>query len=174
MASQKLRKIFIVDDDPALSEMLKDHLEDNLYVQITMFKTGEDCLASLDAKPDLIVLDYNLNSVDKSAKNGVEILQEIKTTDPNIQVVMLSGQDKIDVAVETMRHGAFDYVIKNESAFKRTENVAYNVFQNFRLKEMLKIYKTGFYVLAIGISVIIVAAIILKITGVATDNVNWL
>lgn len=141
MADSNARKIFLVDDDPMHLQMLKDHLSSKLNVDITTFSTGEDCLANLDKKPDAIILDYYLNSVEKSAANGIEILKKIKAVSPDTEVVMLSGQEKIEIAVETMASGAFDYVIKNESSFLRTENKLVNVFKHKRLEDNVKLYK---------------------------------
>ncbi len=160
-----MRKVFLVDDDPLQLDMLKEHLEKNMNVSITAFSRGEDCIRNIEQEPDLIILDYNLNSVDKTARNGIEILQEIKSRQPKIHVVILSGQDKIEVAVETMKHGAFDYVVKNETAFKRTENSALNIFKHLKLLELAKAYKTGFWVLTIAISSFILFSIILDYLG---------
>ena len=91
MANQNKRTIFLVDDDPMHLQMLKDHLSSKLSVDITTFSTGEDCLANLDKNPDAIVLDYYLNSVEKNAANGIEILKKIKARNPDTEVVMLSG-----------------------------------------------------------------------------------
>ncbi|CAN5332955.1 hypothetical protein BH09BAC1_BH09BAC1_08030 [soil metagenome] len=168
MANSELRKVFLVDDDPMHLQMLKDHLSSKFKLDITTFSTGEDCLANLDKNPDVVVLDYYLNSVEKNAANGIEILKKIKVRKPDTEVVMLSGQEKIEIAVETMASGAFDYVIKNESSFLRTENKLINVFKHKKVQENLKLYKKGVLIMGIAIAVIIIAAIILVASGVAT------
>ncbi len=170
MANSDTRRIFLVDDDPMHLQMLKDHLSSKLKLDITTFSTGEDCLANLDKQPDAIVLDYYLNSVEKSAANGIEILKKIKARQPDTEVVMLSGQEKIEIAVETMACGAFDYVIKNESSFLRTENKLVNVFKHKKLQENLKLYKKGVLFMGIAIAVIIIVAVILVATGIASKN----
>jgi len=164
------RKVFLVDDDPMQTQMLKDHLNQKLNVDVLTFTTGEDCLANIDQNPEAIVLDYHLSSVDKSAQNGIDILQKIKKVNSDIEVIMLSGQDKIEVAVETMRHGAFDYIIKNESAFLRAENILLNIFKGLRLQENLKNYKKAVMFLSLGIIVIIALAAVLYITGIGGDS----
>ena len=135
--------IFLVDDDPMHTQMVKDHLTQKINANITTFSTGEDCIANLGLDPTLIVLDYNLNSIKKDALDGIEVLQKIKEQTPDVDVIMLSGQDKIEVAVDTMKYGAFDYVVKNESAFIRTENVVKNILNNLHLKKMAKMYKNS-------------------------------
>ena len=170
MANSDLHKVFLVDDDPMHLQMLKDHLTSKFNLDVTTFSTGEDCLANLDKNPEVIVLDYYLNSVEKNAANGIEILKKIKARNPETEVVMLSGQEKIEIAVETMASGAFDYVIKNESSFLRTENKLVNVFKHKKLEENLKLYKKGVLAMGIAIALIIITAIILYATGIASDD----
>jgi len=173
MANSELRKVFLVDDDPMHLQMLKDHLSSKLKLDITTFSTGEDCLANLDKEPEVIVLDYYLNSVEKSAANGIDILKKIKARNADTEVIMLSGQEKIEIAVETMASGAFDYVIKNESSFLRTENKLLNVIKHKKLQENLKIYKKGLILLAVAITIIIITSIVLVATGIAKVNPEW-
>ncbi|MBK7469008.1 MAG: response regulator transcription factor [Saprospiraceae bacterium] len=72
--------IFIVDDEPLLSEMLTDYLKDQYEnFNIVSFPTGEACLQSLDKQPDAVVLDFHLNSKEKDAANGIDILRELKS-----------------------------------------------------------------------------------------------
>jgi DNA-binding NtrC family response regulator len=173
MANSDVRKVFLVDDDPMHLQMLKDHLSSKFNIDITTFSTGEDCLANLDKDPDVIVLDYYLNSVEKSAANGIEILKKIKARKPETEVVMMSGQEKIEIAVETMACGAFDYVIKNESSFLRAENKLVNVFKHKKLQDNVKLYKKGMIAMAVVVVIVIITAVVLVSTGIATENPGW-
>jgi len=119
MSSEKKTKLFLVDDDPLYLKMLEIELSSNKEFLIESFATGEICLENLYKKPDVIVLDYYLDSLDKTAMNGIQVLDEIKSRNPDISVVMLSSQDKIDVAVNCIHHKAFDYIVKSETAFIR-------------------------------------------------------
>jgi CheY-like chemotaxis protein len=88
---------------------------------VETYATGELCLANLaENKPDVIILDYHLDGIDKNAMNGIETLDKIKEFNQDIPVVMLSSQDKIDVAISCM-HKAFDYVVKAETSFLRLQ-----------------------------------------------------
>jgi len=111
-------KIFIVDDEPLLSEMLTDYLtEQNPGLIIKSFPTGEDCLKNLYENPDAIVLDYHLNSREKDALNGIDILREIKKRNKALPVIMLSSQKSYAIATKTIMYGAVHYVIKGQDAF---------------------------------------------------------
>lgn len=112
-------KIFIIDDEPLLSEMLSDYLQEkNSTLQIRSFLTGEASLPYLDKKPEVIILDYYLNSKEKDAANGIDILKEIKKQDKNIPVIMLSSQKSYGTAAQTIKYGAIHYVMKGKDAFE--------------------------------------------------------
>jgi DNA-binding NarL/FixJ family response regulator len=115
----KPKKIFIVDDDAMLAEALKDWLTRKIPHQISTFETGEACLQSLFDNPDVVVLDYYLNTVSKDAANGLEILKQIKKYDPAIHVILLSSQENYRIALQTIQKGAEQYVVKDENAFER-------------------------------------------------------
>ncbi len=118
MLDQK-SKIFIVDDEPLLAEMLSDYLnENNPNLFVKSFPTGEKCLKNLDENPDLVVLDYYLNSKEKDAANGIDILKEIKSRNKSLPVIMLSSQKSYSTAAQTIGYGAMHYVIKGQDAFR--------------------------------------------------------
>jgi DNA-binding NarL/FixJ family response regulator len=73
----------------------------------------------LSEEPDVIVLDYYLNTVQKDAANGMEVLEAIKKHYPRVHIIMLSSQERYGVAMETIQKGAEQYVIKDEDAFEK-------------------------------------------------------
>ena len=119
MSNEKKIKLFLVDDDALYLKVLEIELLQNDNFILETFATGEMCIANLYQKPDVIILDYYLDSFDKNAMNGIEVLDKIKAINPDIPVVMLSSQDKIEVAINCMHHNAFDYIVKSETAFVR-------------------------------------------------------
>lgn len=112
-----VKKIFIVDDDDMMAMALEDHLTRNTLHEIHVFTTGEECIRHLRMQPDVIILDYNLNSVQKEAANGMAILDAIKKLNRDIPVVLFSSQDAYSVALQSINKGATQYVIKDEKAF---------------------------------------------------------
>lgn len=115
----KPKKIFIVDDDTMLTEALQDYLTRTIPHTIRIFNTGEECLKNLHETPDVIILDYYLNTVQKDAANGMEILQAIKSKFKKSHVIMLSSQERYVTAMQTIQKGAEQYVIKDEDAFEK-------------------------------------------------------
>jgi DNA-binding NtrC family response regulator len=84
----------------------------------------------------------------------VEILKEVKDKYPSTEVIMLSGQDKIEVAVDSIKYGAYDYVVKGETAFSRMENAMNNVSELHKMKVVNRAYKNTIIFLSIGIGLI--------------------
>jgi len=115
----KPKKIFIVDDDPMLTVALEDYLTRKILHIISSFHTGEQCLEHLSEKPDVIILDYYLNTVQKDAASGLEILNVIRKHYPAIHIIMLSSQERYGIALQTLQKGAEQYVIKDEEAFEK-------------------------------------------------------
>ena len=166
--------IFIVDDDPVLAEMLKDHLSKMTSYKIQIFETGEDCLKHMEQKPGIVFLDFYLNSVNKDAMDGLDVLQEIKKIDSEVDVVMLSGQDKIEVAVKTMQYGAFDYIVKGESSFYRAEKAVFNIYRFKKLQGNADTYKRLSIYLAIGFVLLAVLVMWLQMSGKIKEMPGWL
>lgn len=110
--------IFLVDDDYIFLEMLKETLIDYPNYNIVTFQSGEECLNHLHLNPDVIVLDYYLDSQNANAKNGMEVLQEITDKMPGARVVILSGQEDGDLVYRFIRENATDYVVKDDDAFE--------------------------------------------------------
>lgn len=112
-------KLFLVDDDAVFLKLLEIDLREQADFDIETYVTGELCIEHLSNNPDVIILDYHLNGIDKNTMNGIETLDKIKAINPHIPVVMLSSQDEIEVAINCMNHKAFDYVIKSETTILR-------------------------------------------------------
>lgn len=133
-------KLFLVDDDAVFLQSLQIEFLQHENFIIETFATGELCIESLSHSPDVIILDYQLDGIDKNAMNGIETLDKIKAINPDIPVVMLSSQDKIDVAVSCMHHKAFDYVVKSETAFFRLEKIIPAIFAYKKMEKQLNWY----------------------------------
>ncbi len=122
-------KIFIVEDDPWYGEILEYHLSLNEDYLITRFTTGKECLANLHKKPDLISIDFSLPDF-----TGDKLYQRIKETDDSIPVIVISGQEEIAVAVNLLKMGVTDYLIKDEN----TKDMLWNAVINIRKMGNLK------------------------------------
>ena len=138
MKKQNSTSIFIVDDDKIFTKALKQDIENTFVkkeVMISCFHTGEACLERVKKeKPDMVILDYHLDSVDIKAMNGLATLIEIKKLSPDTEVVMLTKQDNLTIAVSLLKNGAVDYIIKSETTFNKINNAILNAMRLINLK----------------------------------------
>lgn len=133
-------KLFLVDDDVLFLRLLEIQFNDHGNFYIETYTTGEQCIENLSHKPDLIILDYLFNDFAKKTMNGIETLDKIKAFKSEIPVIMLSEQDKIEVAIDCMHHGAYDYVVKSETAFVRLQKIITSLIEIKKLKSQLTWY----------------------------------
>lgn len=111
-------KIFIVEDDEWYRELLNYNLNLNPDFLVKKFSSAENFLAHLHEKPDVVTLDYALPDM-----AGTEVLKKIKDFDPDIEVIVISEQDRIETAVELLKLGAYDYIIKTRDVRERLLNI---------------------------------------------------
>ena len=133
-------KLFLVDDDAVFLKLLEIEFLEHADFMIETYPTGEKCMENLSHNPDVIILDYLLDGIDKTAMNGIQTLDRIKAFNPDIPVVMLSSQDKIEVAIDCMHHRAFDYVVKSETAFIRLKKIITTIFKYKKMEKELSWY----------------------------------
>ncbi len=140
MKNENQIKLFLVDDDALFLKSMEIEFTEHSNFTIETFATGELCLKHLSNHPDVIILDYQLDGIDKTAMNGLETLDKIKAFNNDIPVVMLSSQDKIEVAINCMHHKAFDYVVKSETSFLRLQKIITTIFQYKKMEKELSWY----------------------------------
>ena len=140
MKDENKIKLFLVDDDAVYLKLLEIEFLQHADFDIEKFATGELCVENLTHNPDVIILDYLLDGIDKTAMNGLTTLDKIKAFNPDIPVIILSAQDKIDVAINCMHHRAFDYVVKSETAFLRLKKIISTIFRYKKMEKELSWY----------------------------------
>lgn len=129
-------KIFIVEDDEFYGEMLKHHLLKNPDYEVELFLNGEDCIKNLHKQPSAISLDYSLPDF-----TGYDVIKKIKEFNPETPVIIVSGQEDISTAVELLKEGAYDYIIKNDDTKNRLWSSLTKIHENFNLKEEIVVLK---------------------------------
>lgn len=139
MNSEKV-KIFLVDDDAVFLKSLEIEFLHHGDFSIETFPTGEKCVEHLSHHPDVIILDYHLDGIDRDAMNGMATLDKIKAFKSDIPVIILSSQDKIEVAIDCMHHLALDYVVKSETAFTRLQKIITDLLSFRKIEKQLNWY----------------------------------
>ncbi|RZK14488.1 MAG: response regulator [Hymenobacter sp.] len=121
---EKPSKIFLVDDDPFCRQLMEHAIRGFGYSNVQAFDNGASCLDALIEEPEIIFLDQMMGSV-----SGTDALKAIKRFNPDIYVVLVSGQQQVQVAVDSLKYGAFDYVVKDEQLTDRLASVLAKIEQ---------------------------------------------
>lgn len=164
-------KISVVEDNNVFRTALTADIQgvfSGRELKIGSFSSGEDCLRAMEeSKPDIVILDYNLNSNDPAAKNGIQVLNAIKKKYEAISVIMLTGEDKLEIAVQAFRQGASDYVVKTETQFRKINYALLNQFRIMELKYQATRYR--FLVLGLVLSIAVLVGSVLAVQVFAPD-----
>ncbi len=121
--------IFVVEDDPWYADLLEYQIKLDPGYTVEKFHTGKECLNNLYKNPLLITLDFSLPDM-----KGKEVLKRIRESKPDLPVIIISGQEDIRTAIDLLREGAYDYIIKDEDTRNRLINSLRHIRENSRLK----------------------------------------
>jgi DNA-binding NtrC family response regulator len=131
--------IFVIEDNKLYNSLVVKHLNNNGFRKVFPFLSGEESIISLLVqKPDIVIQDYYLEGM-----NGIEVLKKLKSKYPEAEFIFLSAQESMEVTVKTMRHGAFDYVIKDEAAMDKLIDRINKIIAIRKLKQNNKMLRIG-------------------------------
>jgi DNA-binding NarL/FixJ family response regulator len=150
--------LFIVDDNKLMVETLKQYLQSKfgLDIRISTFNDGDSCLSKVDKDTNVVILDYFMKG-----KNGLEVLKEIKVINPKTEVIMLSNNENMALAIEMFRAVATDYVVKGSNSWSKISNLVNHIVtapirlmvDEFRLSKYMAVFLLTF--VTMGIVVVI-------------------
>jgi DNA-binding NtrC family response regulator len=168
MGSIKNLLIFVVEDNKIYNKLVVNFLEKSGYTNVKSFNNGEDCLRNLKLKPEVVIQDYLLEGL-----NGIEVLKRAKKYYPETEFIFLSGQDSMEVAVNTMRYGAYDYIVKNEMTLDRVVDKIEKIMKAKKLarsNKRIKFFMLGFIIILLLVVLFFVLYFLTDIWGVHWGN----
>jgi len=133
MTTQHSIRIFLVDDDPFFLASLGKQLSNMGFSDVHEFDNGIDCLNALPLQPNVVFLDHHMDTL-----SGYDVLKKIKRFSPDMFVVMISGQEEIKTAVDSLKHGAFDYILKSDVSEESIGNTLAKIDQILEMQEREK------------------------------------
>lgn len=162
MQKTKNPLIFIIEDSVVYKDLIVGYLQSKKYTNLKIYQKGEECMKDLHLKPDLIVLDYL-----SAGMTGLELMAKIKKDHPDIDFIFLSGQNDLEIAVQIMKIGATDYIIKNENAPQRLIKSIEGLAQAAKHDKQTKGFRIGvvgfFVLLFLFIMIIIFMSVFLDL-----------
>ena len=165
MKTKRKIRIFIIDDNKVFSYALKAEIETAFikrHITIYTFETGELCMKKFkEEKPQIVILDYYLNNKYPDAMDGIKVLDFIKKENSKTNVIMLTINDHIDIALKSFHHGASDYIVKTETKFRKINYSLFNLFQIMEVKSNAIMYKRIVFAIIFCMAIVIGASITL-------------
>jgi DNA-binding NtrC family response regulator len=129
-------KVFIIEDDPIVTSVIRQSLIVNSNCEIFTFENAQDSLNNLHLNPDIVILDYNLPDED-----GFSVMAKIKSYSQTIQVIICSGQEKADVVLKCLNNGANGYVFKDEMMIEYIRKSVNTLAENSTLRKEVELLK---------------------------------
>lgn len=167
MKTNKEISIYIVEDNKVFAMALKADIEtsftDNL-INIQIFGNGEQAMIKfIEEKPQIVILDYHLDNMKPDAANGVKVLDWIKNENNETYVIMLTRDDNIDIALQSFKHGASDYIVKTDTQFRKIIFSLFNIFKMMEGKRNVKTYKNIVIGICLSVALLVGGVVAIQI-----------
>ena len=167
MNNKKRINIFIVDDNKVFTLALKADIESsfvNMPVMVHTFETGEACMEKFnEIKPQVVILDFHLTNKNSDENDSIKVLDRIKKENYHTNVIILTVDDNIEIALKSFRHGASDYVVKTETAFRKINYSLLHLFKMMEAKNDAKRYRRMVIGLVLCVAVVIIVVVAIQI-----------
>ena len=135
-------EILIIDDNPDIRNILNDLISDAGY-ETRIAANYNQALNEIDKKlPDVAIIDVKL---DKGDNDGIELLNHIKNKNKDIPVIIISGHANIEMAIKSLKSGAFEFLEKPFDE-ERLMNFVKRAVENFKLKMKTKYLKLNYFI----------------------------
>ncbi|QGY43136.1 response regulator [Maribellus comscasis] len=124
--------IFVVENNKIYNRLVTEYLKRNGFPNVKSLVSGEECVQTIEEgiKPDIIIQDYSLDGI-----NGLEVLKQVKKISPHSEFIFLTSNENMEVAVNTIKFGAFDYIVKDKLALEKV------VYKMRKITSMFKLQK---------------------------------
>lgn len=158
MQNTKNPLIFVVEDNQMYNKLVVSYLKTNKFTNVESYLSGEEALNNMHKNPDIIIQDYLLDGM-----TGIEVLIKAKKINPAVEFIFLSGQDSIDIAISSMKYGAYDYIVKDQMALQKMVNKINKINSVTELVKTNKRYKIGVILFFIGLGLLIIVTLLLAL-----------
>lgn len=150
--------IFVVEDNHIYKDLVVSYLKTNKYTNVESYLTGEEALKNMHKNPDVVIQDYLLDGM-----TGIEVLIKAKKIAPNVEFIFLSGNDNIDIAINSMKYGASNYIVKDQQALPKMVEKIRQLSSASKIVQTKKTFKLGVTLFFVGIGLLIAITIFIAI-----------
>ncbi|HZL09312.1 MAG TPA: response regulator [Prolixibacteraceae bacterium] len=158
MQKNKKQLIFVIEDNQMYNKLVVSYLKTNKLTNVESYLSGEDALKNMYKNPAIVIQDYLLEGM-----TGIEVLIKAKKTNPGVEFIFLSGQDSIDIAINSMKYGAYDYIVKDQMALQKMVNKIHRINSLTELIYTNKRYKIGVVLFFVGLALLVIVTLAMAI-----------
>lgn len=154
MSFSKNLLIYVVEDNKIYNRVVCEYLKKQDYTNVKSFFSGKECIKKVreGESPDVVIQDYTLDD-----STGIDVLVNVKKYSKDSEFLFLTANENMDVAVNSIKYGAYDYIIKdNDIALKKVQIKIETIARLLELKKRNRVTK-----LAMTIAVLILVIIVL-------------
>ncbi|MGC9353009.1 MAG: response regulator, partial [Mariniphaga sp.] len=157
MAAKKTNLIYVVEDNQVYNRFITEYLKKQNFTNIKPFFSGEECVKAINQgeKPDIIVQDYFLEKM-----NGIDVLLQVKKKSPESEFIFLTSNESMEVAVNTIKFGAYDYIIKDKITLDKLMDRIRKILKIKSLEKKNKQIQVGIILFLTGIFLIVFFAVL--------------
>ena len=166
MQNTKNPLIFVVIDNAIYNNLIVEFLKSAKYKNIKPFYSGTECVSYKKQVPDIVITGYTMEGL-----NGLDIMKQIKAEHSFVEFFFLSAQKDIATAVEIVKEGAFDYIVKDEKALRKLYSSMNRAIKAASFVKIRRGYKIG--VIGFFIVLIIIILTILSLTIFFPDDFSF-
>ena len=135
--------VCIIEDDYIYNQLLSSYIkglssrlaDKYITLRVFSFKTGEDFFKNNDCYPDIVFLDYYLDSETPEAETGLQIIKKLKAKYTKSNVISITTQNQSMIVAELMKQGAIDFIPKDNISFARVDLIIGNLVRLMRKKQ---------------------------------------
>ncbi len=126
--------IFVVENNKIYNLMITKYLRKQGFSNVKSFISGEECIRTITEglSPDIIIQDYSLDGM-----NGLEVLKRVKKISPNSEFIFFTSNENIEIAVDTIKYGAYDYIVKDKMALKKVVSKIHKLISMFKMQKKI-------------------------------------
>jgi len=150
--------IYVVEDNKVYNKLVVGYFNKNGFPNVKSFFSGKDCVREVKngEQPEIIIQDYYMDEM-----NGIEVLKRVKKLSPKTEFIFLTGNESTEVAVNSMKYGAYDYIIKDEVALDKANDKIQKILNVKQLKRKNKTIKKYMIVTVVILVIIVLFSILL-------------
>lgn len=158
MQNTKNPLIFVVEDNHIYNKLVVSYLKTQKYTNVESYLTGEDAIQNMHKNPDIVIQDYLLDGM-----TGIEVLVKAKKITPHVEFIFLSGNDSIEIAINSMKYGASNYIVKDQTALPKLVEKIRQLTTATEIVKTKKRFKIGVILFFILIAILILVTIFIAI-----------